>query len=171
MTYSKLVAISGMSGLFELVSSRADGGVVKSLEDKTTKFVSNRQHNFSHLESIEIYTTGENINLADVFKTMKESSEKLPDGSADPKTIKAYFEKIIPAMDFDKVYASDMKKMIKWLDIITRNGIEIELSGTSGEEESQNDNSSKKASSAASSKAPVVKGGPAKKINTPRKMA
>lgn len=171
MTYSKLVAISGMSGLFELVSSRADGGVVKSLEDKTTKFVSNRQHNFSHLESIEIYTTGENINLADVFKTMKESSEKLPDGSADPKAIKDYFEKIIPAMDFDRVYASDMKKMIKWLDIITRNGIEIELSGTSGEEESQNDNSSKKASSAASSKAPVVKGGPAKKINTPRKMA
>lgn len=171
MKYSKLVAISGMGGLFELLSTRADGGVVKSLEDNTTKFVSNRMHNFSHLESIEIYTTGENINLADVLNTMKASEEKIPDAAADQKTIRTYFEKVVPTIDFERVYASDMKKMIKWLDVISKNGIEIELSGTAGEEENQTDNSAKKAGSAAASKAPVVKGGPAKKINTPRKMA
>jgi hypothetical protein len=57
MEYSKLVSVTGLPGLFELLSSKADGGVVKSLEDKSTKFVSTRIHNFSHLESIEVFTT------------------------------------------------------------------------------------------------------------------
>ena len=56
MEYRKLIAISGMSGLFELVGSKTDGAIVRSLEDNTTKFVSSRQHNFSHIESIEIFT-------------------------------------------------------------------------------------------------------------------
>ena len=53
MQYSKLISITGMSGLFELVGSKTDGAIVKSLDDKTTKFVSSRVHNFSHLESID----------------------------------------------------------------------------------------------------------------------
>ena len=52
MNYNKIVSVTGLSGLFELVSSKADGGIVKSLEDNSVKFVSNRVHNFSHLESI-----------------------------------------------------------------------------------------------------------------------
>jgi hypothetical protein len=71
MEYHKLVAVTGLSGLFELVSSKSDGGIVRSLEDKSTKFVSNRLHSFSHLESIEIFTQGENVNLVDVFQAMK----------------------------------------------------------------------------------------------------
>ena len=113
MNYNKMVAVSGLSGLYELVSSKADGGIVRSLEDKSTKFVSNRVHNFSHLESIEIYTTGENVNLVDVFKAMEESKEALPDAKADAKAIKAYFGKVYPEMDFERVYGSDMKKMVK----------------------------------------------------------
>jgi hypothetical protein len=48
-------------------------------------------HNFSHLESIEVYTTGENVNLVEVFNAMQESKEALPDAKADAKAIKAYF--------------------------------------------------------------------------------
>ena len=55
MEYNKLVSVTGLGGLFELIASKADGGIVRSLEDKTTKFVSTRQHSFSHLESVEIY--------------------------------------------------------------------------------------------------------------------
>lgn len=172
MEYKKLVAVTGLSGLFELISSKADGGLVRSLEDKSTKFVSNRAHSFSHLESIEIYTTGDNVNLVDVFNAMKSSSETLPEAN-DPKLVKAYFEKVFPQMDFQRVYGSDMKKMVKWYEILTKNNIEIKLSDEGSEEIPAEQVVEKKTSSAAKStpKAAAVKNAPAKKINTPRKMA
>ncbi len=126
MEYNKLISVTGMSGLFEMVSSKNDGAIVKSLEDNSTKFVSSRVHNFSHLESIEVYTIRENVNLADVFKAMESSSENLP-AEKDPAATKAYFQKVYPDMDFDRVYASDMKKMVKWFRILKANDIKIEL--------------------------------------------
>lgn len=170
MTYNKLVAITGMGGLFELLSSRADGGVVKSLEDKTSKFVSNRIHSFSHLESIEIYTTGDNKNLVEIFHAMQASSEKQPDAKADNAAIRAYFEKVVPDMDFDRVYVSDMKKMIKWLDLLIKNNIEIKLS-ENGEEAVAEQTTAKASTHVAAAKPATVKSGPAKKVNAPRKMA
>jgi DNA repair ATPase RecN len=127
MDYNKIVSVTGMPGLFELLSSKSDGAVVRSLDDNSTKFVSTRQHNFSHLESIEVYTTKDNTNLAEVFEAMKKSEEKIPDAKADNKTLKAYFEKVFPDLDFDRVYASDMKKMVKWYHIIEKNNIEIKI--------------------------------------------
>src|SRR3954464_3615270 len=100
MEYNKLVSVTGLSGLFELLSSKADGGIVRSLEDKSTKFVSNRLHSFSHLESIEIYTVKDNVNLVEIFAAMKNSKEKMPEGNPDAKAIRAYFEKVYPDMDF-----------------------------------------------------------------------
>lgn len=125
MDYSKIISVTGLSGLFELVASKADGAVVKSLEDKSTKFVSSRVHNFTHLESIEIYTVKDNSVLADVFKEMKNSKEALPDAKADGAALKTYFEKVYPDLDFERVYASDMKKIVKWYGILTDNNIEI----------------------------------------------
>ncbi len=172
MNYNKMVAVSGMSGLYELVSSKADGGIVRSLEDNSSKFVSNRVHNFSHLESIEIYTVTDNVNLVDVFLAMKESKEALPDAKADAKAIKAYFEKVYPDMDFERVYGSDMKKMIKWLQILDKAGVEIKKSEVSEEEAAENTVAEKKATSkTVAPKASAVKSGPAKKVNAPRKMA
>lgn len=130
MDYNKIVSVTGLTGLFELLSSKSDGAVVRSLEDNSTKFVSTRQHNFSHLESIEVFTVKDNTNLADVFNNMKKSKEKMPDAKADGKVLKAYFEKVYPDLDFDRVYASDMKKMIKWLAILEKNKIKIESKST-----------------------------------------
>ncbi len=127
MEYNKIVSVTGLPGLFELLSSKSDGAVVRSLDDKTTKFVSSRQHNFSHLESIEVFTTKDNTNLAELFTAMKKSKEKIPDAASDNKTLKAYFGKVYPDMDFERVYASDMKKMVKWFQIIQKNDIEIKV--------------------------------------------
>ena len=129
MEYNKLVSITGFSGLFELVSSKTDGAIVKSLEDQSTKFVSSRIHQFSHLESIEVYTTDENVNLVDVFQAIKNTDKALP-SEKDDKAIKTYFKEVYPTMDFDRVYTSDMKKMIKWYNAISKHGIEIKLSAT-----------------------------------------
>lgn len=129
MEYNKLVSITGFSGLFELVSSKTDGAIVKSLEDQSTKFVSSRIHQFSHLESIEVYTTDENVNLVDVFQAIKNAGKALP-SEKDDKAIKTYFKEVYPTMDFERVYTSDMKKMIKWYNAINKHGIEIKLSAT-----------------------------------------
>ena len=109
MEYSKLVAVTGLPGLFELISSRGDGAVVRSLDDNKTQFVSGRVHNFSNLESIEVYTQRENVNLVDVFNAMEKETGALPNAN-DTAAVKKYFEKVYPEMDFEKVYPSDMKK-------------------------------------------------------------
>lgn len=133
MEYSKLISITGLNGLFELVGSKTDGAIVKSLDDKTTKFVSSRVHNFSHLESIEVYTIRENVNLVEVFQAMEKSKEALP-SDKDAAAVKAYFQKVYADMDFDRVYTSDMKKMIKWFSILNANHIEPKLSEEPEEE-------------------------------------
>ena len=174
MDYNKLVSVTGMGGLFELISSKTDSGIVRSLEDNSTKFVSTRIHSFSHLESIEVYTTKDNVNLAEVFTAMKNSKETLPDAKADAKAIRSYFEKVYPDMDFERVYGSDMKKMVKWFEILAKNNIEIKLS-EAGEEETGTDLAAGKKTAAANktaaTKTTAVKSAPPKKINTPRKMA
>lgn len=167
MEYNKLVSITGLGGLFELVASKADGGIVRSLEDKTTKFVSSRQHSFSHLESIEIYTTSDNVNLVDILNAMKDSKEKRPDAN-DAKALKAYFQKVYPTLDFERVYTSDMKKMVKWLALLEANNIEIKLSEAPAEDAPAQELPKAKA---AEPKQVSTKQAPAKKINAPRKMA
>lgn len=127
MEYSKLVSVTGLPGLFELVASKTDGAIVRSLDDKTTRFVSSRIHNFSQLESIEVYTEADNVNLVEVFHSMQNNSETLPD-EKDANAVKSYFKKVYPTMDFERVYASDMKKMIKWFDVLKKKNIEIKLS-------------------------------------------
>jgi hypothetical protein len=103
---------------------------------------------------------------------MKESQETLPASKADGKEIKSYFEKVYPDMDFERVYGSDMKKMIKWFEILNNNNIEIKLS-ESREEDSADHITGKKSNSSKTitPKSATVRNAPAKKINSPRKMA
>ncbi len=126
MEYSKLIAVSGMSGLFELLTSKSDGAIAKSLENDTTQFISSRAHQFSHLESIEVFTTRENVFLAEVFIAMGKSKEALPN-EKDPKLVQAYFKKTFPNMDFTRVYPNDMKKMVKWFAQLQKHQVEPTL--------------------------------------------
>jgi hypothetical protein len=127
MEYSKLVAVTGLPGLYELVNSKTDGAIVRSLEDNSTRFASSRIHNFSHLESIEVFTVRENVNLVEIFYAMEKAGGSLPDGK-DNNVLKKYFEKTYPDLDLERVYASDLKKMVKWFEILKKQNIEIKLS-------------------------------------------
>ena len=98
---------------------------------------------------------------------MKESKEKRPDVN-DTKALKAYFEKVYPTIDLERVYTSDMKKMVKWLALLEANNIEIKLSDTPAEDAPAHE--LPKAQSA-EPKQVNTKQAPAKKINSPRKMA
>lgn len=134
MEYSKLVAVTGLPGLFELINSKTDGAIVRSLDDKSTRFISSRVHQFSQLESIEVYTVRDNVNLVDIFTAMDQAGGSLPD-EKDAAAIKKYFEKVYPDMDFERVYNSDMKKMVKWFSILKKNDVEIKLTEIPEEEE------------------------------------
>ena len=136
MEYSKLIAVSGKSGLFELMTSKSDGAIAKSLENDTTQFISSRAHQFSHLESIEVFTTRENVFLAEVFIAMGKSKEALPN-EKEAKSVEAYFKKTYPNMDFTRVYASDMKKMIKWFAQLQKHKVEPTLPEADDEAEAE----------------------------------
>lgn len=129
MEYNRIVAVTGLPGLFEILSSKNDGALVRSLADNTTKFVTSRVHNMSHLESIEVYTVRDNVNLSEVFVAMQQSSEALPNVK-DNAALKAYFEKVYPELDFERVYASDMKKMVKWFEVLGEAKVAIKAIGT-----------------------------------------
>lgn len=132
MQYHNLISVSGLSGLYQLIGTKADGAIVKSVEDNTTKFISSRLHQFSHIEGIEVYTIRENTNLIEVFKKMKESLVELPN-EKDAKAVKTYFQQVYPDLDFERVYNSDMKKMVKWFAIISKLNIELKLSEETAE--------------------------------------
>ena len=140
MQYREIVAVTGLGGLFQLLASKQDGAIVRSLEDKSTRFVSSRIHNFTPLESIEVFTTGDNVNLVEVFKAMqeKEAEFTLAPAKADNNAIKAYFKNVYPDFDEEKVYVSDMKKMVKWYAILKANDLlkfdEILADGENGAE-------------------------------------
>src|SRR5215204_5532547 len=166
MEYSKIIAVTAMPGLYELLTSKSDGAIVRSLEDKSTKFVSSRIHNFSHLESIEVFTVRENVNLVDIFHAMEQESENIPDGK-DNAALKKYFEKVYPDLDFERVYSSDLKKMVKWFEVLKKNKIEIKLSEPVEEEEETVEEVMTKAPVKAAPK-PAAPAAPAKKA-TPAK--
>ncbi|MCX8471793.1 MAG: DUF5606 domain-containing protein, partial [Chitinophagaceae bacterium] len=126
MKFQELVSISGMPGLYQLVATKSDGAIVRSIDDNTTKFVAARSHSVTALDGIEVFTTGENIRLFDVFMTMKANTASAGEfdlAKADNKAIKAHYGKLFPEFDADRVYVSDMKKMIKWCGILDAKGL------------------------------------------------
>lgn len=134
MEYQQIVSITGLSGLYEVINSKNDGAIVRSLEDQSTKFVSSRLHNVSYLETIEVYTQEDNVNLVEIFKAMQSNTGNLP-SEKDAKAVKQYFEKVFPQLDFERVYHSDMKKMIRWFQILDNSKIELKISEPEAEEE------------------------------------
>jgi len=123
MRYNELVAISGLSGLYQLLSTKSDGAIVRNLDDNTTKFVAARSHNVTPLDSIEVYTEADNVRLWDVFMSMKKNEQALEGfdlAKADNKSLRAKFGEVFPEFDKERVYVSDMKKMMKWFGILQR---------------------------------------------------
>lgn len=125
MEYREIVSVTGLSGLYQLLATKADGAIIRNIGDKTTKFISARQHNVTPLESIEVYTTGENVRLGNVFQKMLEQEQTLPlaDHKAPKEAIASYFITVFPEFDLERVYPSDMKKMLKWFELLKKNDL------------------------------------------------
>lgn len=116
MELKDIVSISGMSGLFSVVAKRPDGMIVRGLDDDKSQFASSRIHVFTPLDAITIYTTSDTTELSKVLLEMKKQSEENPpvDATSDNDKLKTYFKKVIPDYNEEKVYVSDIKKVVKW---------------------------------------------------------
>lgn len=140
MNLEKLVAITGMSGIYRMVANRTNGLIIEELDSGKRKFVPARGHQFTPLESIGIYTQdGETTDLKNVLVSMLEQVESNPPVSpeASNKELQAYFAQVLPEYDRDRVRISDIKKMIKWFGILYQNGMlqSTEATPTANEEE------------------------------------
>ena len=124
MDLKEILSISGYGGLFKYISQGRNGIIVEGLEDKK------RMNAFSHykvssLSDIAIFSDSGEIPLRKVFKIILETENGGPafGGKIDEKKLKDYFSKILPDYDRDKVYVSDIKKVVGWYNILQRNGI------------------------------------------------
>lgn len=124
MDLKEIMSVSGMPGLYKVIANRTDGLIVEGLHDKAKKFVSSRQHMFTPLENITLYTTEDSIELRLVLSDMKknEAQHPIPDlKKSDDATLRAYMKLMVPNYDAEKVYASDIKKLIKWYELLDAN--------------------------------------------------
>ena len=112
---SKILAISGQSGLYVYISQARNGAIVESLADKKRSSVG-MTSKITSLADISIYTDDEEVKLQDVFVSMKEvlGDADAPSSKSSADELKALFEKALPAYDRDRFYVSHMKKVVDW---------------------------------------------------------
>ena len=118
---SKILAISGQSGLYLYISQARNGAIVEALADKKRSSVS-MTSKITSLADISIYTDDEEVKLRQVFLNMKEvlGDADAPSAKSDPKELKALFEKALPDYDRDRFYVSHMKKVVEWYNAINK---------------------------------------------------
>lgn len=125
MKLKDLVAISGMPGLFRIVTNRSNGLVVEDIDTGKTRFFSVRKHQFTPLETVAIYTETDSIELVKVFRAMREETKTtaIPSTSTPTPALFDYFNHVLPEYDRDRVLVSDVKKIIKWFNYLESRNI------------------------------------------------
>jgi hypothetical protein len=124
MEFEKIIAISGHGSLYTVISRTNNGLIAESLEDKKRIPVFQNM-DVSTLEDISIYTESGEVPLKEVFVRIfeKEGGKEALDAKADNSTLFSYFETIVPDFDRERVYASHIKKMMKWYNQLVKNNL------------------------------------------------
>ena len=123
MSLEKILAITGKPGLFELKTQTRTGFVAESLIDGK-KITAGMRSNVSLLSEIQMYCYDSEIKLFEVFKNIatKENFGATLSEKEDNATLLKYFREVLPEFDEDRVYASDIKKALKWYNILQAKG-------------------------------------------------
>lgn len=124
MKLENILAVSGLPGLYRLVNNRNNGLLVSDLDGDKTRFCSVRKHQFTPLETVAIYTYQDSTELSTIIQAIDQHSDQLPDVKTSSSTdIQGFFRQILPDYDEDRVYVSDMKKVLKWYGILKERGM------------------------------------------------
>ncbi|RKE92351.1 DUF5606 family protein [Ichthyenterobacterium magnum] len=122
MSLDKILSISGKPGLYKIITQTRGGFVAESLIDKR-KITVNIHNNISVLSEIAVYTLSEELPLKDVLKKVKDKENAQPTSIShkDSKdTLEEYFFEVLPDYDEDRVYPSDIKKIIQWYNLLQK---------------------------------------------------
>ncbi len=118
MNLSAIVSVAGKPGLWKALVQNKTGFVLESLDAQKTKLIANLSTaKLAALDEITIFGDDEDIKLKDVFERIKTAGN-VPDAKADGTTLRKFFREVAPGHDEEKVYASDMKKIINWFNIL-----------------------------------------------------
>jgi hypothetical protein len=118
MNLQGIVAVSGKPGLWKALSQNKTGFILESLDAQKTKLVANLSTaKLAALDEITIFGLDNDIRLTDVLAKMKAAAN-VPDAKVDGKKLREFFFEIAPDHDEEKVYASDMKKIVSWFHIL-----------------------------------------------------
>lgn len=126
MDLSNIVSITGKSGLYQILSRTHNGVVVESLDDRKKKFKVDTNFQIAVLDEITIYTFDESdLHLKDIFYNIcKKDGAKTSVGPKEkPAVLREYFDEVAPSHDEDRVYPSDIKKIIQWYNILSEQNL------------------------------------------------
>lgn len=173
MNLRGIVAVSGRPGLFKLVGQNKAGYVLEGLDAQKVKIIANISNTkLASLEDITIYGEDDDLKLLDVLANIA-AAENVPDAKADLNVLRAFFLEVAPAHDQEKVYTSDMKKIITWyqllkdLPLFTEEAPELpaDAEALKAEAIKAEEKKSKAAPKPSNAKAPSKTAQPAKKAN------
>ncbi len=124
MSLEKILTISGKPGLYQLENQTRSGFLATSLADGR-KISVNAKQNVSILSEIAIYTLTEELPLSEVFTKIsnKENGGEAISHKSTRDELEEYFFGILPDYDEDRVYPSDIKKVVQWYNLLTKHGV------------------------------------------------
>lgn len=122
MDFTKIIVVSGKSGAFKVIAQSRGGFIAESLIDGK-KIPVSASNKITSVEDIVVFTETEEMKLKEVFKKMKEvtKGEQAIDHKSSDSEIVTFFESVLPDYDKDRVYLSDMRKMIFWYNLLQKN--------------------------------------------------
>jgi len=126
MEFSKIIAVSGKPGLFQVVSQSKNAVIAESLIEKK-RIAINTTQNVSLLENISIYTYDEDMPLLEVFVAMHEKTagKEALSHKDNSKNLTAFFLEVVPNYDDERVYVSNIKKVIQWFNLLIKIGMDF----------------------------------------------
>jgi hypothetical protein len=129
MTLADIATISGKGGLFKILKPSKSGVILESLDETKAKLVATAHHKLSVLNEISIYTTTKEgtVALEDVLKKIhQEFGDDLGlDANADNAELKSFMKAVLPDYDENRVYVSDIKKLVRWYSILRTEAPEV----------------------------------------------
>jgi hypothetical protein len=137
MDLSGIISVTGMSGLYKVISQTKSGLIVESLTDGKRLPVYSTSK-LSSLDDISIYGQGDDIPLKNILRSIRDSKSgtSVPTSKDSNDVIKAAFAEFVPEFDEDRVYASDMKKVFVWYTLLNEKGLLVEVESDSDETKS-----------------------------------
>jgi hypothetical protein len=122
MVIQEIIAIAGKPGLYRILITNRANLVVESMLDKKRVSIPGTSR-ISSLADITMYTTGEDALLMDILNLMSEKAAKseLPAAKSDPQAVREFIDAIVPNLDHERVYNSDLKKLVQWFSTLRQN--------------------------------------------------